>query len=60
MPFLLTFVPEGLRRRVHTISIQQVVDVFKREESLTWVGEFERKYGLNERNIIRKHGQIAV
>jgi hypothetical protein len=49
MPFLLTFVPEGLRSRVHTITIQNVVEVFERYESLTWVGELERKYGLNDR-----------
>ena len=46
MPFLLTFVPEALRSRVHSISIQQVVETYRQYQNLTWVAEFEKKYDL--------------
>ena len=48
MPFLLTFVPEGLRRRVHSITLQQVVRAYQRHEALTWLAEFEKKYALTD------------
>jgi hypothetical protein len=47
MPFLLGLVPEGLRGRVHSISIQQVVASIRESGGHDdWIGEFERKYGL--------------
>ncbi len=46
MPFLLSFVPEGLREKIHSITIQQVVESFKSHESFQWLAEFETKYAL--------------
>jgi hypothetical protein len=46
MPFLLTFVPEQLRRRVHAISIQQVVEAYRINAGFAWLAEFEQKYAL--------------
>jgi len=46
MPFLLAFVPEDLRGRIHTITIQQLVESFKSHESFQWLAEFETKYAL--------------
>lgn len=47
MPFLLGLVPDGLRGRAHSISVQQMVkavhDSGRHED---WIGEFEVKYGL--------------
>jgi hypothetical protein len=46
MPFLITFVPEGIRRRIHSISIQQVIEEFRNHQGLTWLTDFEKKYDL--------------
>ena len=51
MPFLLTFVPQELRNRIHSITIQHVVDVFRRFDGFDWLLEFNKKYGLLETNI---------
>jgi len=47
MPFLLTFVPEEIKGRIHSISIQQVVTGHKELGGFPWVDEFEKKYGLS-------------
>lgn len=46
MPFLMTFVPDVIRSRIYSISIQAVVGAFSEYDSLDWLGEFEKKYGL--------------
>jgi hypothetical protein len=46
MPFLISFVPQDLRNRIHSITIQQVVDVFERFEGFDWLLEFNKKYAL--------------
>jgi Restriction Endonuclease associating with ARP len=46
MPFLVTFVPPELRSRVHSITIQHVVESYKRGEGFPWLAEFEKKYAL--------------
>ena len=46
MPFLITFVPEGLRSRIHSITIQQVIESYKTNEGFSWLTEFEKKYDL--------------
>jgi len=51
MPFLTTFVPEGISSRIHAISIQQLVESFKRHEEFTWLTEFEKKYALTQERI---------
>lgn len=48
MPFLITFVPQGLRSRIHSISIQQVVGAYNRYGGFPWLEEFEKKYALIE------------
>ena len=46
MPLLLGMVPAGLRNRVGSVSIQQVVSAIKDSERHPWIREFETKYGL--------------
>jgi len=46
MPFLQSFVPEEIRCRIHSISIQQVVATYKENDDFSWLNEFEKKYGL--------------
>jgi len=46
MPYLLGLVPEALRPRVHSITIQDVVAAVRASGRHEWIGEFERKYGL--------------
>jgi hypothetical protein len=46
MPFLITFVPEEKRSRIHSITIQQVVEIYKRHAGFPWLTEFEKKYAL--------------
>lgn len=46
MPFLLSLVPQSVRPRVATVSIQQVVAAIKSSGQHEWITEFERKYGL--------------
>lgn len=48
MPFLLTFVPAKIYGRVHSISMQQIIEVYKRNEDFPWLAEFEKKYGMKE------------
>lgn len=47
MPLLLSFVPEVLRDRVTTLSLQQVVWAIKSTGHHEWIQEFESKYGLS-------------
>ena len=47
MPFLLTFVPEELKGRIASISVQELVNSIKESGNHShWVSEFERKYGF--------------
>lgn len=46
MPFLITFIPEELRKRIHSISIQQVIESYKESGKFAWLSEFEKKYNL--------------
>ena len=46
MPFLITFVPEAIKSRIHSISIQQIVAAYKETVTADWLKEFEIKYGL--------------
>jgi len=46
MPFLKTFVPEGISSRIHSISIQQVVLAYKGNCDFSWLTDFEKKYGM--------------
>ncbi len=46
MPFLITFVPQELRSRIHSMSIQQIVAAYKEFGGLHWLGEFGKKYQL--------------
>ena len=43
MPFLLSFVPEQLRKHVHQISIQKVIASYEETE---WLLDFKSKYSL--------------
>ena len=46
-PFLLSFVPDELKAKVKTITIQEVVGAIKSTARHSdWIAEFERKYGL--------------
>lgn len=47
MPFLLTLVPKRLKKKIVSISVQELVGNIK-EVGIhnDWVNEFERKYGL--------------
>ncbi len=47
MPFLKTFVPENLRCRIHSISIQQVLAAYQACAGFSWLEEFKEKYALN-------------
>jgi len=46
MKFLIDFVPEELRNRVHSITIQHLVDVFNNNDGFDWLIEFNKKYAL--------------
>lgn len=46
MPFLADLVPQRLRPRVGSISVQHVVEAIERSGRHSWVGEFKQKYGL--------------
>jgi len=47
MPFLLTFVPQELKRRIASISVQELVRAIKDIGNHNdWIDEFEYKYGL--------------
>lgn len=46
MPFLVTFIPKELRKRVHSVSIQQVIVSYKDLGEFEWLSEFEKKYNL--------------
>jgi hypothetical protein len=47
MPFLMEFVPDGLKNRVASISVQQLTNTIKESNRHSdWIDQFERKYGL--------------
>jgi len=46
MPFLQSFVPEEINGRIHSISIQQVVEAYKVKGGLSWLNDFEKKYSM--------------
>lgn len=47
MPFLLTFVPQKLRGRILSISVQELVNEIQAVGNHNdWINEFKRKYGL--------------
>ena len=46
MPFLIQFVPESVKCKVTSISIQSLVKTIKQTGRHSWISEFERKYGL--------------
>jgi hypothetical protein len=46
MPYLLEYVPAGLRAKVGMITIQEVAVAIRESGRHEWIGEFERKYGL--------------
>ena len=46
IPFLLTFVPEEIRSRLHAISIQHVITTYNELGESDWIKEFEQKYAL--------------
>jgi POLQ-like helicase len=48
MPFLLTFVPGEVRNRVHSITIQQVIEAYQQNGEYQWLTEFKSKYNLTE------------
>lgn len=47
MPLLREFVPEAYQERVQAIQIQAVVESVRASGCHPWIGEFERKYGLD-------------
>lgn len=50
MPFLIEFVPEQLKNRISSISIQSLVENIKKSNRHNdWIEEFEKKYGLTKR-----------
>ena len=51
MPFLFTFVPEEIKPRLHSISIQQVIAAYKEVWGCEWITEFEKKYALSNQTI---------
>jgi len=46
MPFLRSFVPEGISHRIYSVSIQQVVAAYQEYGGFDWLKEFKMKYGL--------------
>lgn len=48
MPFLISFVPQDLKGRIHAISIQQIIAAYHEYGDFAWLVEFEKKYGLIE------------
>lgn len=51
MPFLLTLVPEHLRKRILSISVQELTEEIKVADThQDWIGNFERKYGLTKKH----------
>jgi POLQ-like helicase len=50
MPFLTQFVPEGIHSRIHSISIQQVIETFRCQEEFAWLPEFKKKYALLQKS----------
>lgn len=46
MAYLLRFVPDPMRHRIATVTIQEVVAAIKAWGRHTWITEFERKYGM--------------
>ena len=47
MPFLMSFVPQELKSRIHSISIQQVVKTYQEVADFSWLEEFKKKYALD-------------
>lgn len=46
MPLLLQFVPRSYRKRVGSVSVQELVQEIKQSGRHNWIAEFEKKYGL--------------
>jgi hypothetical protein len=47
MSFLITFVPDALKNRIISISVQELIKEIRHSENHNdWLDEFERKYGL--------------
>ena len=46
MPLLLQFVPKSYRKRVGSVSVQELVQEIKQSSRHNWIAEFEKKYGL--------------
>lgn len=47
MPFLISFVPQELRNRIHPITIQHIVAVMNDYKRFDWLYEFKQKYALS-------------
>ena len=52
MPFLLLLIPAAARARIKVLYIQDVVTAIRESGRHEWIGEFERKYGLEENGSI--------
>lgn len=48
MPFLISFVPEEVKQRIHFISIQHVMRAYKGFLNMEWLKEFAKKYDIKE------------
>jgi hypothetical protein len=46
MPRLLELVPDSLRPRVGSISVQKLIMAIKQTKRHGWITDFEKKYGL--------------
>lgn len=52
MPFLIGLVPEKLRPRIVSITVQEVVKAIEDSGRYPWVEEFKTKYGLETRRDV--------
>jgi hypothetical protein len=51
IPFLKSFLPDTLKSKLHVLTIQNVVECIRKSRNHgDWIGEFEEKYGMEERN----------
>ena len=47
IPFLMEFIPDALKNRFVSVSVQEMVKLIKRSNKhIDWIEPFERKYGL--------------
>jgi hypothetical protein len=54
MPFLIDFVPEELKNRVASLSVQQVTNAIRESNRHgDWIDQFERKYGLSSFHTLK-------